>query len=61
MTCNSKWPEIVAMTEPGHAPSPIVICRVFKQKVEELLERVKKWDGGCMYFFMVVEFQHRGL
>ena len=28
MTCNSKWPEIVAMTEPGHAPSPIVICRV---------------------------------
>jgi hypothetical protein len=59
-TFNDKWPEVTRHTLPGHKPDPVLICRVFRQKIDELLERIKKWDGGMEYYFAVVEFQHRG-
>ena len=40
---------------------PLVVARVFKQKMERMMGVVKRWDGGVEYYFLVVEFQHRGL
>ena len=38
-----------------------VIARVFKQKMHKMLDIVKQWEGGLEYYFLVVEFQNRGL
>ena len=61
MTMNPNWPELIHLSEPGCPPPPTAICRVFKQKLKELFRRLKKWDGGLVYYMYVIEFQHRGL
>ena len=39
---------------------PIVTARVFKQKMNQMMDIVKRWEGGMEYYFLVVEWQHRG-
>lgn len=54
MTCNSKWPEIKEMMQ--HLPgvdisdAPDVTARVFKQKVDQLIDLIKKQNffGRCI-------------
>jgi hypothetical protein len=62
-TCNADWPEIKENLLPGQVSSdrPLLVARVFKLKLKRFLATIKKWDGGCAYYFCVVEFQHRGL
>ncbi|XP_063949104.1 uncharacterized protein LOC108203411 isoform X2 [Daucus carota subsp. sativus] len=67
MTCNSKWPEIKEMMQ--HLPgvdisdAPDVTARVFKQKVDQLIDLIKKQNffGRCIGLMHVIEFQKRGL
>ena len=61
LTMNPNWPELKHLCEPGYPPPPTATCRVFKQKLKELFKRLKKWDGGMVYYMYVIEFQHRGL
>jgi hypothetical protein len=71
MTCNPHWPEITAALEPGQSweDRPDVVNRVFKLKLQELLEDLrqgklyKRQDGSpwkTKYIMYVVEFQKRG-
>ncbi|XP_074347409.1 uncharacterized protein LOC141686263 [Apium graveolens] len=54
MTCNSKWPEIKEMMK--HLPgvdvcdAPDIVTRVFKLKLEQLIEMIKKknYFGRCI-------------
>ena len=65
MTANPNWPEVEAALLPGQKPNdrPDLITRVFKLKLQSLLEDLLK-DGclgrtvGHMY---VIKFQKRGL
>ncbi|WOH08400.1 hypothetical protein DCAR_0727840 [Daucus carota subsp. sativus] len=67
MTCNTKWPEITDMMKhlPGVKASdaPDVIARVFKLKLDQLIELIKKknYFGRCIGLMHVIEFQKRGL
>ncbi|XP_074323043.1 uncharacterized protein LOC141659989 [Apium graveolens] len=67
MTCNTQWPEIKRMMEyfPGVDVSdkPDIIARVFKLKLDQLLELIKKknYFGKCIGVMHVIEFQKRGL
>lgn len=58
-TCNPGWEEI---QPPG---DPAMTARVFKLKLQALLDELKKGTifglPPCTYFFQVVEFQKRGL
>ncbi|XP_074336651.1 uncharacterized protein LOC141673814 [Apium graveolens] len=64
MTTNTKWPEIQRMLK--HMPSvdvadaPDVVARVFKIKVDQLMDMIKKKNcfGRLMH---IIEFQKRGL
>ncbi|WOH01414.1 hypothetical protein DCAR_0520798 [Daucus carota subsp. sativus] len=64
MTTNTKWPEIQEMMKnlPGVnvADAPDVVARVFKLKLDQLMELIKKkhFFGRLMH---VIEFQKRGL
>jgi hypothetical protein len=62
-TCNAHWPEITQNLQPGCTTSdnPVLVARVFKLKLHAFLKQISKWNGGCAYYFCVVEFQHRGL
>ena len=44
MTCNPHWPEITAALEPGQSweDRPDVVNRVFKIKLQELLEDLRQ-------------------
>ncbi|XP_063942408.1 uncharacterized protein LOC135150192 [Daucus carota subsp. sativus] len=67
MTCNSMWDEIQRMMAylPGclSANSPDIISRVFRLKLEQLTNDIKKKShfGRCVGVMYVVEFQKRGL
>ncbi|XP_074377930.1 uncharacterized protein LOC141719449 [Apium graveolens] len=67
MTCNTQWPEIKQMMEylPGVdvANKPDMIARVFKLKLDQLLDLIKKknYFGKCIRVMRVIEFQKRGL
>ena len=63
MTTNPKWPEIVEVLQPHQtaAEVPEVVCRVFKARLEKLLDLVKKHLGTIIYTVRVIEFQKRGL
>ena len=66
MTCNPHWPEITERPRPGQtfADIPLVVVRVFSQKLAILLKRIKAifaFAGGHQYTIQVVEFQKRGL
>lgn len=65
MTCNPKWPEITEALRPGQQPNdrPDIVDRVFRLKLEQLLEDITKIGvfGECAAHVYVVEFQKRGL
>ncbi|XP_074342546.1 uncharacterized protein LOC141680141 [Apium graveolens] len=67
ITCNSKWPEIQKMLKylPNVDPvdAPDVVARVFKLKVDQLMDLIKKknYFGRCIGVMHVIEFQKRGL
>ncbi|XP_074351411.1 uncharacterized protein LOC141690517 [Apium graveolens] len=67
MTTNIKWPEILRMLRflPGVdvVDAPDVVARVFKMKVDQLLDQIKNknYFGRCIGVMHVIEFQKRGL
>ena len=67
MTCNPKWPEIQeAMEMFPYMTSydcPDIVCRVFHQKIKELLNDLLEKDifGKVIGHVEVIEFQKRGL
>nr|XP_017255632.1 PREDICTED: uncharacterized protein LOC108225307 [Daucus carota subsp. sativus] len=67
MTCNSAWDEIKEMMKlyPGcmAVDSPDVIARVFKLKLDQIVEDIKNkhYFGTCIAIMYVIEFQKRGL
>ncbi|CAH9148733.1 unnamed protein product, partial [Cuscuta epithymum] len=65
-TCNPKWPEIVRFVEQRNLKPedrPDIICRVFKMKLDALLNdfRCKKVFGTVKAVIYTIEFQKRGL
>ena len=62
-TCNPDWPEIQENLLRGQKTTdrPVLVARVFKLKLKQLLSVIKGWDGGCEYYLCTIEFQHRGL
>ena len=65
MTCNPKWPEIVASLTENHtaADRADLNARVFRIKCDELICDLKTRGifGRAVAFLHVIEFQHRGL
>lgn len=65
MTCNPKWPEILAALLPGQTASdrPDLSTRVFRLKLKALLSLLftKGVIGRSVAHIHVVEFQKRGL
>src|SRR5580698_4045704 len=65
MTCNPKWPEISDNLIEGQSSEfrPDLIARVFKLKLQELLEDICKKHvlGTPTAIVHVIEFQKRGL
>ncbi|XP_074374440.1 uncharacterized protein LOC141714843 [Apium graveolens] len=67
MTTNTKWPEIQRILKhmPGVdvADAPDVVARIFKMKVDQLMDMIKKKNcfGRCIGVMHVIEFQKRGL
>ncbi|GAU90445.1 hypothetical protein RvY_02859 [Ramazzottius varieornatus] len=65
MSCNPKWPEIIAELLPGQtaADRPDITARVFHGKLAHLFELIPKAlkCGKIIYRIHVIEFQKRGL
>ena len=65
MTCNPRWLEIAAELRVGQAPEdrPEVVARVFRQKLNVLLDRLVKGAklGIVVAHLATIEFQKRGL
>jgi hypothetical protein len=65
MTCNPNWNEIKHELYPGQTPQdhPDLVVRVFREKLQELKDRLLKKDilGRVQAHVYVVEFQKRGL
>ncbi|XP_074349564.1 uncharacterized protein LOC141689212 [Apium graveolens] len=67
MKCNTQWPEIKQMMEyllgVDVANKPDVIAIVFKLKLDQLLDLIKKknYFGKCIGVLHVIEFQKHGL
>jgi hypothetical protein len=65
MTCNPKWPEITDNLEHGQTSEfrPDLVARVFKIKLQELLDDICKKHiiGTPTAKVHVIEFQNRGL
>ncbi|KAL6515257.1 hypothetical protein OROHE_018889 [Orobanche hederae] len=65
-TCNPKWPEITRFCQHrGLQPvdRPDIICRVFKMKLDMLINDIKKKQifGETKAVIYTIEFQKRGL
>lgn len=64
ITCNPGWPEIVANLLPGQsaADRPDLCCRVFKQKVAQIIADLKTGNvfSELDYYFFTIEYQQRG-
>ncbi|XP_031111844.1 uncharacterized protein LOC116015818 [Ipomoea triloba] len=65
-TCNPKWPEIERyVVHRGLKPEdrPDIICRVFKMKLDAMIEDIKtqKLFGDICGVIYTIEFQKRGL
>ena len=65
MTCNVHWPEIVSNLKPGNSwhDEPDLVNRVFKQKLEMLLDGLKRgafFGNRAAYIQYCIEFQKRG-
>jgi hypothetical protein len=66
MTCNANWPEIQSELRPGQdfTDIPIVVVRVFKQKLALLQKAMKSMfvnAGRQLYCICSIEFQKQGL
>ncbi|XP_074355786.1 uncharacterized protein LOC141695440 [Apium graveolens] len=67
MTTNTKWPKIQRILKhmPGVdvADTPDIVARVFKMKVDQLMDMIKKKNcfGRCIGVMHVIEFQKCGL
>jgi hypothetical protein len=66
MTCNPEWPEITSQLRAGQnfTHIPLVVCRVFKQKLHFFLQTLKTMfpnAGPIRYCIHCIEFQKRGL
>ncbi|XP_057443842.1 uncharacterized protein LOC130735994 [Lotus japonicus] len=66
MTCNPEWPEVKRFVETrGLKPEdrPDILCRVFKMKLDELIDDLKsgKVFGKISGYSITIEFQKRGL
>lgn len=66
ITCNPMWEEIQEQLRPGQtfADRPVVVARVFKQKLSQLLSLLNTMfasTGKPIYIMHTVEFQKRGL
>jgi hypothetical protein len=65
MTCNPRWPEIIAAIPRGQSPydRPDICSRVFHIKMKDLIKNVieKKCFGEVNGYTATVEFQKRGL
>lgn len=64
-TCNPKWKEIQENLMPGQTSwdRPDIVCRVFKEKLDEFLDDLYKKGvfGRAKAGVHVIEFQKRGL
>lgn len=62
-TANPKWPEVVQCLQPGQtaADIPDIVCRVFKIKLDELINDISKNNifGVSVAHIYVIEFQKR--
>lgn len=63
ITTNPNWPEIQARLAQGQTASdiPVIVCRVFKARLEMAIKAMQKHLGKIIYLIRVVEFQKRGL
>lgn len=66
MTCNTQWLEIQSQLLPGQtfADVPVIVARVFKQKLTLLLKTIKTTfvnAGKQIYAIHCIEFQKWGL
>jgi Helitron helicase-like domain at N-terminus len=64
MTCNPKWKEITENLLPGQTAdcNPELCCRVFKNKLEQLLKDIDTNQfGKCTARVYTIEYQKRGL
>ena len=63
ITTNPNWPEIQARLAQGQTASdiPVIVCRVFKARLEMAIKAMRKHLGKIIYLIRVVEFQKRGL
>lgn len=65
VTCNTRWPEFLALHTPDYNPSddPVMVSRVFHAKLSKILEFIRRYPKfqGLIYEMYVVEFQKRGL
>lgn len=65
MTANTKWAEIQNELKPGELPSnrPMLLARVFKQKMKVLIKRIMQGDifGPMEVHVGTIEFQKRGI
>ncbi|XP_074374065.1 uncharacterized protein LOC141714445 [Apium graveolens] len=64
---SEEWPEIQEMLKllpnVDHVDAPNIVSRVFKLKLDQLLDLIKKkkYFGKCIGVMHVIEFQKRGL
>jgi len=64
LTCNPRWPEILAALGPGQtaADRPDITVRVFHGRLEKMVAWLKEnFAGRKKYFIRVIEYQLRGL
>ena len=63
ITTNPNWPEIKTRLALGQTASdiPVVVCRVFKARLEMAIRAIRKHLGKIVYLIRVIEFQKRGL
>ncbi|PAA80832.1 hypothetical protein BOX15_Mlig019542g1 [Macrostomum lignano] len=63
MTCNPKWPEILAELFPGQSAvdRPDITARVFELKKKAFLNRLKSLFGDALARVCSLEYQKRGL
>jgi len=62
MTFNPDWPEVRERLLPGQSASdiPTIVARVFKSRLEKVLQVLRTCFGTKRYMIKVIEFQKRG-
>jgi len=62
MTFNPDWPEVRECLLPGQTAFdvPVIVARVFKSRLEKVLQVLRTCFGSKKYMIKVIEFQKRG-